>query len=177
MHWVLVDNGSSADILYYLAFQQMKIDRERLVLINALLIGFGGIRVFPLDAVTLSVTIGDYPQQITKDVTFLVVNYLSAYNAILGRPTLNSWNAITLTYHLMIKFPTDYGGEELRGDQVAVRECYIVMLEMDDHLQTMNIEEQRIVAEPIEKLEEILLDNSRPDRMTKIGTLASPHVH
>ena len=23
MHWVLVDNGSSTDILYYLAFQQM----------------------------------------------------------------------------------------------------------------------------------------------------------
>ena len=83
-HRVLVDNCSLADILYYSAFQQMKIDRERLVLINALLIGFGGIRVFPLDAVTLSVTIGDYPQQITKDVTFLVVDYLFAYNAILG---------------------------------------------------------------------------------------------
>ena len=27
-HQVLVDNGSSADILYYLAFQQMRIDRE-----------------------------------------------------------------------------------------------------------------------------------------------------
>ena len=28
MHWVLVDNGSSADILYYLAFQQMRIDKK-----------------------------------------------------------------------------------------------------------------------------------------------------
>ena len=28
MHQVLVDNGSSIDILYYLAFQQMRIDRE-----------------------------------------------------------------------------------------------------------------------------------------------------
>ena len=76
----------------------------------------------------------------------------------------------------MIKFPTDYEVGELRGDQVAVRECYIVMLEMDDHLQTMNIEEQRTVVEPIEKLEEIFLDNSRPDRTTKVGTLTSPHV-
>ena len=30
-HWVLIDNGSSANILYYLTFQQMRIDRERLV--------------------------------------------------------------------------------------------------------------------------------------------------
>ena len=51
------------------------------------------------------------------------------------------------------------------------------MLEMDDHLQTMNIEEQRTVADPVEGLEEILLDNSRPDRTTRIGTLSSPLVH
>ena len=30
MHWVLVDNGSSANILYYPTFQQMRIDKERL---------------------------------------------------------------------------------------------------------------------------------------------------
>ena len=46
---------------------------------------------------------------------------------------------------------------------MAARECYIAMLEMDDHLQTINIEEQRMVAEPVEGLEEILLDNSRLD--------------
>ena len=61
MHWVLVDNGSSVDILYYLVFQQMRIDRKQLIPTNAPLIGFGGIRVFPLGEVTLSVTIGDYP--------------------------------------------------------------------------------------------------------------------
>ena len=72
--------------------------------------------MLPLGAVTLTVVAGDYPQQITKDVTFLVVDYLSAYNAILRRPTFNSWKAVTSTYHLMIKFPTDYGvGEESSG--------------------------------------------------------------
>ena len=84
MHRVLVDNGNSANILYYPAFQQMRIDKERLIPMNAPLVGFGGTRVFPLGAVTLSVMVGDYPQQITKDITFLVVDYLSAYNAILG---------------------------------------------------------------------------------------------
>ena len=71
---VLVDNGSSADILYYPAFQQMQINRERLVPTNAPLVGFGGTKVYPLGAVILPVTIGYYPQQITRDVTFLVVN-------------------------------------------------------------------------------------------------------
>ena len=61
-HRVLVDNGSSADILYYPAFQQMKIDKERLIPVNALLVGFGGTRVHPLGVVTLSVTVGDYLQ-------------------------------------------------------------------------------------------------------------------
>ena len=61
MHRVMVDNGSSIDILYYPAFQQMRIDRERLVSTNTPLVGFGGTRVFPLGAVTLSVTVNDYP--------------------------------------------------------------------------------------------------------------------
>ena len=103
----------------YTTFQKMGIDRARLILMNAPLVGFGGTRVFPLGAVILSVTTGDYPQQITKDVTFLVVDCSSTYNGILGRPTLNSWKAATSTYHLMIKFPIDYGIGELQGDQVA----------------------------------------------------------
>ena len=117
----------------------------------------------------MPVTIRDYPQQITTDITFLVVDCSSAYNAIIGRPTLNSWKAITSTYHLMIKFPMEYGVGELRGDQVATRECYIAMLEMDDHLQTMRIEEQRTGAEPIERLEEIPLDSSKLHKTTRIA--------
>ena len=77
----------------------------------------------------------------------------------------------------MIKFPTDYRVGELCGNQVAARECYIAMMEMDDHFQAMNIEEHRTITEPVEKLKEILLNDSEPDRTTKIGTLASPMVH
>ena len=76
----------------------------------------------------------------------------------------------------MIKFPTNYGVGELRGDQVAARECYIAMMEIDDHLQAMNIEEHRTTTEPVEKLEEVLLDDSDRRRTTKIGTLASPTI-
>ena len=132
--------------------------------------------MLPLGAITLSVVVGDYPQQIAKDVTFLVVDCSSAYNAILKRPTLNSWKAVTSTYHLMIKFPTDYNVGELRENQVAARECYVAIMEMDDHLQAMSIEEHRTTTEPVEKLEEVFLDDSNHERTTKIGTLASPAI-
>ncbi|XP_075645324.1 uncharacterized protein LOC142616335 [Castanea sativa] len=60
-HRVLIDNGSFVDILYYPAFQQMRIGREQLILTDTPLVGFGETRVFPLGAVTLPGTVGDYP--------------------------------------------------------------------------------------------------------------------
>ena len=73
----------------------------------------------------------------------------------------------------MIKFSTDYGVGELRGNQVAARECYIAMIEIEDQQQTMCIREQRAIAEPVEELEVVNLDDARPEWMTRIGTLAS----
>ena len=40
----------------------------------------------------------------------------------------------------------------------------------------MCIREQRTIAEPVEELEEVILDESKPGRMTRMGTLASPTV-
>ena len=76
----------------------------------------------------------------------------------------------------MIKFPIDYGIGELRGDQVAARECYIAMLEMEDHQQTMRIEEQRTTAESVKELEEVAVNESRPEWTTRMGMLASQPI-
>ena len=59
---------------------------------------------------------------------------------------------------------------------MAAWECYIAMLEMEDHQQTMCIGEQRTIAEPVEELEEVMIDESRPGRTTRMGTLANPMV-
>ena len=91
-------------------------------------------------------------------MNFLVVDCSSSYNAIIGRPTLNSWKTVTSTYHLSVKFPTKYGVGEVQGDQLVARECYLAMLAMDEQTQMMNIEEKRIVAAPTVALEDIPLD-------------------
>ena len=105
----------------------------------------------------------------TKDVNFLVVDCSSFYNTIIGRPTLNSWKAVTSTYHLSVKFPTEHEVGQVQGDQLATRECYLAMLAMDEQVQTMNIEKKRIVAEPTEALENIPLDESNLERCTRVG--------
>ena len=87
---VLVDNGSLADILYYPAFQQMRLGRDQLRPINSPLVGFSGMKVQHVGIITLPVVVGAYPQQVAKDVNFLVIDCSSSYNAIIGKPTLNS---------------------------------------------------------------------------------------
>ena len=105
---VLIDNGSSVDILNYPAFYQMRINKELLRPVNVPLIGFGGMKVLPVGTISLLVVVGSYPWQINKEMNFLVMDCSSSYNAIIGRPTLNNL-----------------------GDQLAAKTCYLVMLAKD----------------------------------------------
>uniref|UniRef100_A0A2N9HJS8 RNA-directed DNA polymerase n=1 Tax=Fagus sylvatica TaxID=28930 RepID=A0A2N9HJS8_FAGSY len=122
---VLIDNGSSADIVYLTAFQQMKIDKDQLQPIETPLVGFAGTSIHLLGVTSLQITAGTYPKQATKKVDFLVVDCPSAYNVIIGRPTLNRLRAVTLTYHLLVRFPTENGIGEMKGDQAMARKCYL----------------------------------------------------
>ena len=48
----------------------------------------------------------------------------SAYNKLLGKPSLNAIRAIPSAYHMIIKFPTANGVGLVRGDQRVPRDCY-----------------------------------------------------
>ena len=101
------------DILYP---AEMRLGQYQLRPINSPLVGFGGMKVQPVGTIILPIVVGAYPQQITKEVNFLVVDYSLSYNAIIGRPTLNSWKAVTSTYHFSVKFPTNYEVGQVQGD-------------------------------------------------------------
>ncbi|GFZ05183.1 hypothetical protein Acr_17g0007550 [Actinidia rufa] len=122
---VLVDNGSSVDILFVSAFDKMRIGLDKLHPFHIPLVRLGGNMTHPLGWIKLPVTLVTEPHQITVWQDFIVVDYPSPYNAILGRPTLGGTRAITSTYHLKIKFPISTGVGEVRGDQKVAKQCFI----------------------------------------------------
>ena len=81
---VLIDNGSSVDILNYPAFYQMRINKELLRPVNVPLIRFEGMKVLPVGTISLLFVVGSYPWQINKEINFLVVYCSSSYNSIIG---------------------------------------------------------------------------------------------
>uniref|UniRef100_A0A2N9EWP2 Reverse transcriptase RNase H-like domain-containing protein n=1 Tax=Fagus sylvatica TaxID=28930 RepID=A0A2N9EWP2_FAGSY len=98
------------------------------------------------DALIVTMTI------VMTSVKFLVVDCPSAYNVIIGRPTLNKLRAVTSTYHLLVCFPTEHGIGKLKRDQAAARECYFASLGLETKHQTMAIGEGQKLVEPTEKL-------------------------
>jgi hypothetical protein len=166
---VLIDNGSSADIIYLLAYQQMKIDKERLRLIDIPLVGFTRDKVNPSGVVSLMIETGIYPKQVATSVEFLVVDCPSAYNVIIGHPTLNKLRVVTSTYHLLVRFLTEHGIGELKGDQAATRDCYFASLGPKTKHQMMAIGEGQKLVEPTEELEMVTLDDEKPKKTTSIG--------
>ncbi|GFZ15785.1 hypothetical protein Acr_25g0001940 [Actinidia rufa] len=128
---ILIDNGSSADILFISAFERMKIGIDKLHPFHTPLIGLGGNTTHPLEWINLPITLGTEPHQTTVWQDFIVVDCPSLYNAILGRPTLGGIKAITSTYHLKLKFPTLTGIGEIKGDQKVARQCFISAMRIE----------------------------------------------
>ena len=122
---------------------------------------------------TLTVTTGSYLGQLTRQVDFLMVDCPTSYNVIIGRSTLNKWKAATSTYCLKVKFPTDNGVGEVKGDQVLTRECYqAVQVGKENH--TWMIEEKE--EDRIEALKTMELVEGKANKTTKIGTTLSPEM-
>ncbi|XP_040988998.1 uncharacterized protein LOC121236622 [Juglans microcarpa x Juglans regia] len=113
---IFINNGNSADILFWDAFTQMEIGPARK------LKGFSGDMVQPVGTITLSILAGKAPHTALTIANFIVMKAPSSYNTILGWLTLNNLKVVTSTYHLIVKFPTAVRVGEIRGEQVLAHE-------------------------------------------------------
>ncbi|XP_065039398.1 uncharacterized protein LOC135673926 [Musa acuminata AAA Group] len=173
----MVDTGSSADILYFDAFQKLGLARENLSPMCSALTGFTGDSISPLGAITLPLTLGTPPRSKTVMTTFLVVDLPTAYNAILGRPTLNKVRAVVSTYYQTIKFPTRAGVGELTGSPRESRRCYLTSVTLDKRARTEASQEdpretKKLTPhpEPRGSTVDIPLREARPDQTVKVGS-------
>ncbi|XP_013594344.1 PREDICTED: uncharacterized protein LOC106302366 [Brassica oleracea var. oleracea] len=99
---ILVDNGSSRNIVLQTAYQDLGLDESALTRKTTPLVGFSGEVKQTAGKVVLPV----YAEEINMSNKFLLVACQSSYNMILGRPWIHDMGAVPSTLHQMVKFPT-----------------------------------------------------------------------
>ncbi|XP_022031551.1 uncharacterized protein LOC110932532 [Helianthus annuus] len=120
MRRILVDTGSSEDIIYEHCFNTMQPeDRKLLESVHAPIKGFTGEKVDPIGQITFPVTFGQSPKERTILLTFLVVHAESYHNVIIGRFTLGKLDAIVSMARGFMKFPTPRGTATVFRDKIG----------------------------------------------------------
>ncbi|KAJ8420680.1 hypothetical protein Cgig2_024213 [Carnegiea gigantea] len=110
---ILIDRDSSIDIITYDYLKKLTYAGYDIVPFVHLILGFGG----------------DKLKSKNLEVDFLVFDVPTAYNVILGRPTLHKVKAVICPYLLQLQFKANDGNvSEMRGDQRTARECYLVSI-------------------------------------------------
>lgn len=122
---VLIDQESSANILYWKTFKRMEVSEDVVMPFNEQIVGFVGERVDIRGYIDLRTSLGVDKKAREITVRFLLVEADTSYNVLLGRPCLNAFGAIVSTPHLTLKYPTEDGEvHTVRADQKMARECY-----------------------------------------------------
>ncbi|KAI9075945.1 hypothetical protein K1719_042101 [Acacia pycnantha] len=147
--------SSSADILSWEAFKRMSLDRDDLKPCKTTLIGFNGEQSRPKGFIDLRFTLGVKNAFKSERVRFIVADFVSPYNIILGRPTIHKW------------------------DMRPQRSSYPDRLDRDspdDEVNTveLDIRDEEVRPEPAGDLEDLVVGD--PLQTTKIGKHLSPEL-
>ncbi|XP_048611648.1 uncharacterized protein LOC106393248 [Brassica napus] len=172
---VLVDTGSSVDLIFRDTLDKMGIDLRDMKPSSRTLTGFNGSSERMIGTIRLSV----YARDVTQTVKFSVIRAKAPYNAILGTPWLHFMKAIPSTYHKCVKFPGKDGTPRtIRGDQRAARELLIAAVKLQQSVPLVNS-----VAKPIHKIypqkeevREVHIDEADPTKVIRVGAFLSDEM-
>ncbi|KAF8081443.1 hypothetical protein N665_0886s0003 [Sinapis alba] len=160
---VLVDTGSSVDLIFKNTLVKMGINLGDMKPSALSLTGFNGSSETMLGTIRLRV----YAHSVPKNVKFSVIDVRAPYNAILGTPWIHAMRAIPSTYHQCVKFPgNDNRIVTLRGDQTATRDLHVAEIKSQQavvHVNTIAKPAQNIY--PLqEEILEVAIDDKDPKK-------------
>ncbi|KFK24531.1 hypothetical protein AALP_AAs73658U000200 [Arabis alpina] len=135
---VLIDTGSSVDVIFKKTLERMKIDLSTIKGRPNPITGFSGETTMTMGTIRLPVQACNVKQM----VDFTVSDHPAIYNMIMGTPWLNLMRAVPSTYHLCLKFPTPIGIKTIWGNQRDSRTCFLAEHKM------RNIEKEKDAPEP-----------------------------
>ncbi|XP_017224963.1 uncharacterized protein LOC108201178 [Daucus carota subsp. sativus] len=167
---IMVDNGSAANIMMKHTLQEMGLAESDMIKRSTTLVGFSGETKKTMGEITLPT----YAQGVNVLTKFLIIDCDSTYNIIMGRPWIHELQAVPSTVHQVIKFPTPWGVQQIKGDQATARECYKTCMKPTVEHELQASQEHAPTITGPEKLTEITLDTG--DKKVLIGEDLSPSL-
>ncbi|KAK1678494.1 hypothetical protein QYE76_039342 [Lolium multiflorum] len=190
---VLIDGGSSINILYRDTARKLGIQEAELRPTPTVFHGIvPGHCCQPIGRITLEVMFGKPDNFRTENIEFEVVDLVSPYHALLGRPALTKFMAVPHYGYLKMKLPGPKGVITVAGDYRRSMDCATQSSKMAQTL-VIATEKQLIhdaVAlakaaqadmpavgnpagtthfQPADNTKKILLDPAQPDKYVTIG--------
>ena len=121
---VLMDGGSSINILYYDTFRRMNLLDKDLKPSSTVFHGVvPGKSAYPVGKISLEVAFGDEFNYKVESLWFEVVKIKSPYHALFGRPAYAKFMARPCYVYLQLKMPGLKGTITMHGDRKTALEC------------------------------------------------------
>ncbi|XP_060216749.1 uncharacterized protein LOC132644190 [Lycium barbarum] len=117
---VLIDRGSSANIIRCRVIEQLVLDQ--IVPAIRVLNGFNMACETTKGEITLPIN----KPETTQQTKFYVIEGDMGYNALLGRPWIHLMKAVPSTMHQALKFLTSEGIKTIHGEQQAAKEMFAI---------------------------------------------------
>ena len=113
--------------MYLDLFHSLDLKQSNLQSYDAPLVGFSGESIQPMGRITMAVHTGP----ISLETKFFVVNVPSPYIVIMGRRWLHKLKAMPSSLYQKLRFPTDFGIMEIKGYQVASKQCIMAAIKQN----------------------------------------------
>ena len=119
-------------MMYPDLYKGLGLKPQDLTAYNSPLVSFEGRLVTPMGLITL-------PIQTSMDVVevdFIVVDVFSPYTAIVGRPWLHTFKAVSSILHQKVKCPSGDQVLEIVGSQAAAQQCQVAVIQHRPEAET-----------------------------------------